>query len=103
MTVQLIPLLLLPLFLAADIRAIAIGRRGATQTHKLARITGITALLALAVFIAALVDLFTQVWVMRAGSMSGAIYLGSGVAFTVLSLAALALSVKLRSQRKQTP
>lgn len=102
MTPQLIPLLLLPLFLAVDIWAIASGRRGVTQTHKLARMTGIAALLALAVFIAALVDLFTQAWVMRPGSMSGAIYLGSGAVFAVLSLAALALSLKLRSQRKQT-
>lgn len=96
MTPQVALLLLVPIFLFVDILAIAKGRRGTSRGHKMAKVFGITALVALVVFAVALVDLVTQVWVMRPGSVSGAIYAVSGISFGVLSIVSLALYMKLR-------
>jgi drug/metabolite transporter superfamily protein YnfA len=57
---------------------------------------GIASLVMFAVSAVALFDLFTQVWVMRPGTLSGEIYLASGICFIVFSLIALGLCIKLR-------
>lgn len=96
MTPQLILLIFFPFLLAIDIYAIVLGYRGLTWVHKFARRVGILALIALIVFLGALVDLLTQVWVMSHGGASAIVYVVSGISFIILSLAALVACKKLR-------
>lgn len=97
MTAQTLILLLAPFFLIINIYTIIIGRRGSTRTHRIASISGVVALVALGAFVAALIDLLSQVWVMRPGQTMTIIYVTSGCAFAVFSLIALAMCLRLRS------
>jgi hypothetical protein len=101
MTLQTIPLFFIPVLLAIDIYAILIGRRGLTKLHRLAQIIGISALIMLAMSLLALIDLVSQIWVMRPANISGEIYIVSGICFVIFSLGALILSIKLRGNDSQ--
>jgi hypothetical protein len=96
MTLQLIPLLLSPALFVINVYAIVIGFRGSTRLHKLSRAFGIGGVCLFFIAALAVIDLITQVWVMRAGSISVKLYLVSGVAFIVCTAFSLALIVKAR-------
>lgn len=100
MTPQLIPVLLSPLFLALNLYALWLGFRGKTGYHIAVRASGAIGTVAFVVALVAMLDQITQVWVRRPDSISGWVYVGSGVVFFCCAIASLAFMIKDKSRRR---
>ena len=99
MTPQLIPVLLSPLFLAVNLYALWLGLRGKTGYNMAFKAFGATGILAFVVAVIAMLDQITQVWVRRPDSVSGWVYVGSGIVFFCCTIASLAFIIKDKTRR----
>lgn len=99
MTPQLVPLFLSPMLCAINVYAVVVGFSGSDKLHKLARVFGIAGMCLFSIAILAMIDLTTQVWVMRIGSMSKEVYLACGMASIVCIVVSFALVLSIKARR----
>lgn len=76
-----------------------LGFRGGTVLHAVARWAGIAGVATLFAFVLALLDLASQVWVMRPSDGAGVLYIASAILFYVTSTIALVAGIQLKRTR----
>ncbi len=99
MTWQVVVICLAPFLLVGNFLVMRLGFRGSTVLHAVARWAGVAGVAAFFVFVLALLDRVSQVWVIRSSDSAGVLYIASAIVFYATSTIALVAGIQLERIR----